>query len=389
MHTTSTAKTPPEAAPERAALRKARRIVVKVGTRLLTGGSLDVDRRYVVRLVGAVAGLWSQGRQVALVTSGAIGAGCGRLGYTERPESLPERQACAAAGQVVLMKLYAQAFRRMRPARAVGQLLLTRDGLAERHRYLNARHTLEALFARGAVPIINENDTIAVEEIRFGDNDMLSALVATAAEADLLVILTDVPGLLDAPPKLNPHARLIPTVPEITPEIETLAGGADSRLGVGGMTTKIEAAKVVRASGIPLVLVGGHDPGVLLHVVEGRRVGTFFPPRGDRLAARKRWLAFTARPCGALHVDAGAREALTKRHKSLLPSGIVRVEGPFESGDLVALSGPDGRPFARGLTNYASGELEKIKGLKTSQVAKELGELPFEEVIHCDNLVVL
>jgi glutamate 5-kinase len=379
----------PEPDPARAALKKARRIVVKVGTRLLTGGRLDVDRRYILRLVGAVARLWAQGRQVAIVTSGAIGAGCGRLGFTERPSSLPERQACAAAGQVMLMKLYAQAFRRVRPPRAVGQLLLTRDGLEARQRYLNVRNTLEALFSRGAVPVINENDTVSVDEIRFGDNDMLSALVSTVAEAHLLIILTDVPGLMTAPPRERPDAQLIHTVPEITPEVEALAGPADSLLGMGGMVSKLEAAKVVRASGIPLVLVGGHDPEVLLHVVEGRQAGTYFPPKGDRLAARKQWLAFTAQPRGVLRVDAGAREALVKRHKSLLPSGIVQVEGQFETGDLVALAGPDGRPFARGLSNYSSVELGKIRGKKTSQIAKELGELLFDEVIHRDNLVVL
>ena len=388
MHA-STAKALAEIAPERALLPSARRVVVKVGTRLLTGGGVNVDRRYVIRLAHAVNTLWDQGRQAAIVTSGAIAAGCGELGFAERPGSLPDRQACAAAGQVALMKLYAQTFRRLRPPRAVGQLLLTRDGLESRQRYLNARNTLEALFARGAVPVVNENDTIAVDEIRFGDNDMLSALVAAAAEAQLLVILTDVAGLMEAPPEVDPAARLIHTVPEITPHIEAIAQPSRRRLGTGGMASKLEAAKIVRASGLSLVLADGHDPGVLLGILEGRRIGTFFPPKGDRLAARKRWLAFTARTRGVLHLDEGAKEALTRRHKSLLPSGIVRVEGAFDSGDLVALAGPDGRVFARGLTNYTSAETEKIRGRKTSQIAAQLGELLFEEVIHCDNLVVL
>jgi len=378
-----------EPAPERSGLRKTRRLVVKVGTNLVTGGGLHVDRRYIVRLAGAVSALWAQKREVIVVTSGAIGAGAGRLGYLEKPATMPERQACAAAGQVMLMKAFGRAFRHMRPSRAVGQMLLTRDGLEVRQRFLNARNTLEALLARGAVPVINENDTVSVEEIKFGDNDTLSALVAVLAEADLLVILSDVDGLMDAPPHENPKAQVIHTVPEITPEIMALAGGSGTRLGTGGMVSKLEAAKVVRTSGIPMVIASGRDPSLLSAIVEGRRVGTYFPPKGERLAARKRWLAFTAKPRGMLHVDAGAREALIKRHKSLLPSGITRVDGRFDSADLVALAGPDGQVFARGLTNYDSDELEKIRGKKTAQVAKELGALLFEEVVHRDNLVIL
>lgn len=382
-------KTPAECAPERAALKKARRIVVKVGSNLVTGGDLHVNRRYIMRLAVAVSALWSQKRQVIVVTSGAIGSGAGRLGFHEKPQSMPERQACAAAGQVTLMQAYGHAFRYVRPARPVGQMLITRDGLSMRSRYLNTRHTLEALLDRGAVPVINENDTVSVDEIKFGDNDMLSALVAVLAEADLLVVLSDVEGLMDAPPIENPDARIIHTVDEVTPEVEALAGGTGSRLGTGGMISKLEAAKVLRTSGIPMVIAGGREPGLLSGIIEGRRIGTFFPPKGERLAARKRWLAFTAKPRGVLHVDAGAREALVKRHKSLLPGGITRIEGRFESGDLVALVGADGRPFARGLTNYESEELERIRGKKTSQVARELGALLFEEVVHRDNLVIL
>ncbi|MGD0093842.1 MAG: glutamate 5-kinase, partial [Planctomycetota bacterium] len=209
--------------PQRAELLKARRIVVKIGTALLTGNSTRVDRRFILKLCGTVGQLWDQGREVVIVTSGAIGAGCGVLGYATRPASLPERQACASAGQVELMKLYAQAFRRIRPPRAVGQLLLTRDCLVDRGRYLNVRNTLRMLLRRGAVPVVNENDTVSVEEIRFGDNDTLSALLAGVAQADLLVILTDVPGLLDDDPRTNPHARLIPTVETLAPELEARA----------------------------------------------------------------------------------------------------------------------------------------------------------------------
>jgi len=378
-----------EFAPERAALAKAKRIVVKVGTNLLTGGETRVHVGYVRRLAAAVSALWNDGRQVAIVTSGAIGAGCGVLGFKSRPKLLPERQACAAAGQVELMQLYAQAFHRVKPKRAVGQVLLTRDGLEERHRYLNARHTLEALFERGAVPIVNENDTVSVEEIRFGDNDTLSALVAAAIEADLLVILTDVAGLCDSPPGENPNAKLIDHVPALTPEILALAKPASSGLGTGGMITKLEAAKIVTGAGEPLVLAGGHDPEILLQIVAGRRVGTYFAPRGDRLTARKRWLAFTQRPSGRIKVDAGARDALVKRHKSLLPSGITGVDGRFESGDLVELAGPDGAAFARGLTNFSHAEVEKFQGKRSAQIAAERGAPLFEEVVHRDNLVIL
>lgn len=381
-----------EKAPERAGIASAKRIIVKVGTSLLTGGGIHVDRRYIVKLASAVGQLWAQGKEVAIVTSGAIGAGCGALGFKEKPKTLPERQACASAGQVELMKLYAQAFRRLRmqgAPHAVGQLLLTRDGLESRKRYLNARNTLEALFERRAVPIINENDTVSVDEIRFGDNDTLSALVAVAAEAEMLIILSDIAGLMDAPPRENPDAKLVHYIPEITPEVESWASPVGSTLGTGGMVSKLEAAKIVTGSGEAMVLASGHDPAILLQILEGRRIGTYFEPRADRMAARKRWLAYTQRTQGSIRVDAGAREALVKRHKSLLPSGITSVEGHFDAGDLVNLCGPDGKAFARGLSNYNRQEVEQIRGKKTADAARELGQLLFEEVIHRDNLVVL
>jgi glutamate 5-kinase len=387
-HPPATGKGHAEIAASRQGLTKARRIVVKIGTTLLTNNTTHVDSRFLLRLCSAVSELREQDREVIIVTSGAVGAGCGVLGYAKRPDSLPERQACAAAGQVELMKLYAQAFRRVHPRRAIGQLLLTRDGLTERHRYLNARNTLSALLARGAVPVVNENDTISVEEIRFGDNDTLSALLAGAAAADLLIILTDVPGLMEADPRVNPNARVIPFVEKITPEIEAIARPSGSFLGTGGMVSKLQAARIALASGYGLVLVAGHAPEVLLDVVAGREVGTFFCPRGGRISARKQWLAFTSKPKGVITVDAGAQEALVKRHKSLLPSGITETQGTYESGDLVSLV-CDGREFARGLTNYAGEEVARIRGKKSAQVTKELGLLLFEEVVHRDNLVIL
>ena len=374
--------------PLRAELHSARRIVVKVGTALLTGNSTTLDRRFVIKLCAAVSALWADGREAAIVTSGAIGAGCGVLGYDKRPETLPERQACAAAGQVELMKVYAQAFKRTHPRLAVGQLLLTRDGLTVRERYLNARNALLTLLKRRAVPIINENDTVSVEEIRFGDNDNLSALVAGAAEADLLVILTDVPGLMDADPRTHPEAQLIRTVEAITPELEAAASPTGSFLGSGGMVSKLQAAKIAMASGYRLVLAPGHDPSILLDIVHGREIGTYFKPRVDRLSARKHWLAFTRHPKGSICVDAGARDALVKGNKSLLPSGIVAVRGAYAPGELVSLLCND-LEFARGLTNFSANEIERIRGKKTSQVHKELGQLLFQEVVHRDNLVIL
>lgn len=368
-------------------------MVVKVGTSLLTSGGTEVDRGYIKRLSNVVNRLWIQGRQVAIVTSGAIGAGCGVMGFQRPPRTLPERQACAAAGQVELMKFYADAFRRQRHPRSIGQLLLTRNGVEDRQRYINARNTLEALLERGAVPIVNENDTVSVDEIKFGDNDTLSALVAVIAGAELLVILTDVPGMMSSPPtksgRLPSQARVIETVPQISPDIEKLASPAGSFLGTGGMVSKLEAAKIVTGAGEHLVVVGGKNPDVLEDVVQGKPVGTHFPPSGDRLASRKRWLAFSPRARGTIHVDEGARQAVRERKKSLLPSGIIRVSGRFGCGDLVALAGPDGKPFARGLTNYTHEEVKTIRGLKTTQVARKLGQLHFEEVVHRDHLVVL
>jgi glutamate 5-kinase len=372
----------------RRALTRAKRVVVKVGTALLTGNTTQVDRRFILKLCGAVGELWQQGREVAVVTSGAIGAGCGVLGYDKRPATLPERQACAAAGQVELMKLYAQAFRRVKPPRAVGQLLLTRDGLVARNRYLNARNTLLTLLKRGAVPIINENDTVSVEELRFGDNDTLSALVSGVAEADLLIVLTDVQGLMDADPRTNPNAKLIHTVEGLTPEIEMMAKPTGGFLGTGGMVSKLQAAKIAMASGFDFVLTAGHDPNVLLDVIAGKEVGTYFRPRMDRISARKHWLAFAGSPKGAIAVDTGARDALVKRQKSLLPSGVLSVKGKYESGELVSLVCNENE-FARGISNFSAEEIERIRGKKTAQAAKELGQLLFEEVVHRDNLVIL
>ncbi|HLX64581.1 MAG TPA: glutamate 5-kinase [Planctomycetota bacterium] len=374
----------------RAAITRARRIIVKVGTALLTGETTRVNQRFIARLCQGVNELWKQGRETAIVTSGAIGAGCGVLGYKEKPTSLSERQACAAAGQVELMKIYAQAFKRVKPARAVGQLLLTRDTLISRRRYLNSRNTMMTLFQRSAVPIVNENDTISVEEIRFGDNDNLSALVAGIAESDLLIILTDVGGLMDCDPRANPKAKLIPTVAELTPQIEAMARPTGSFLGTGGMVSKLQAARIAMASGFGLVLADGHDPEILLDIVAGKNVGTYFKPRAERISARKHWLAFTSHPKGAIVVDAGARAALKTGGKSLLPSGIVDVLGQFKANELVSLV-CENAEFARGLSNFSSIDTHKIRGKKSAQIKGllEADSTSGVESVHRDNLVIL
>jgi len=271
----------------------------------------------------------------------------------------------------------------------VGQVLLTGEDISDRSRYLNARNTLLALLGFGVLPIVNENDTVAVEEIKVGDNDNLAALVAHLIDADLLVLLTDVDGLYSGDPRRDPTARRLETVETITEDIQRLVFDEAGRVSVGGMGTKLEAAQKANASGIPMVIASGLEDGALARVLRGEPIGTYFRPRDDRLAARKRWIAFAAPPQGRLVVDAGARKALTERGKSLLPSGLVEVEGNFAAGAVVALAELAGQEFARGLANYDAAELRLIRGTKTAEIEKALGYKGCDEVIHRDNLVVL
>ncbi|HET7874412.1 MAG TPA: glutamate 5-kinase, partial [Methylomirabilota bacterium] len=339
------------------------------------------------RLATDIAALVKDRREVVLVSSGAIATGTARLGLETRPRSIPEKQAAAAVGQSALMWHYEHAFKRH--GLHVGQVLLTGQDIGDRGRYLNARNTLLTLLDFGVLPIVNENDTVAVDEIKVGDNDNLAAVVAHLIDADLLVLLTDVDGLYTADPRRDPGARRVETVEAITEEIQGMVFDARSRVSVGGMATKLQAAQKANASGIPMVIASGREPGTLQRVLRGEPVGTYFQPRDDRLAARKRWIAFAVTPQGRLVVDAGARKALTERGKSLLPSGVAKVEGDFPAGAVVTLAEPDGADFARGLVNYEAGELRKIQGLKTRDIEKTLGYRGFDEVIHRDNLVVL
>ncbi|HET8579254.1 MAG TPA: glutamate 5-kinase [Methylomirabilota bacterium] len=371
----------------RRALSRARRVVVKVGSGLITTPGQGPSAALISRLAADLAALVRERRETALVSSGAIATGAARLGLGAKPRSIPEKQAAAAVGQSALMWHYEQAFKKH--GIKVGQVLLTGQDISDRSRYLNARNTLLALLDFGVLPIVNENDTVAVDEIKVGDNDNLAALVAHLIDADLLVLLTDVAGLYTGDPLRDPTARRLETVEAITPDIQRLVFDASAGVSVGGMSTKLEAAQKAGASGIPMVIASGREPGILQRVLRGEDVGTYFQPRDDRLAARKRWIAFAVPPQGRLVVDAGAKKALTERGKSLLPSGLVEVEGQFQAGEVVALAEFDGQEFARGLVNYDAGELRKIRGAKTRDIEKTLGYKGFDEVIHRDNLVVL
>jgi glutamate 5-kinase len=370
----------------RRALTKARRIVVKVGSNLVTAPGLGSDPDRIERLAADVAAI-RHDREVALVSSGAIATGMARLALAERPRSIPEKQAAAAVGQSALMWQYEIAFKRY--GIAVGQVLLTAQDIGDRTRYLNARNTLLALLGFGVVPVVNENDTVAVEEIKVGDNDNLSALVASLIEADLLVLLTDVGGLYTADPARQSGATKLDTVAEVTDEILAMAGTHGDGVSVGGMATKLQAAQKAAASGVPMVIASGRERGVLARILSGEAVGTYFVPKADRLGARKRWIAFAAPPQGRLLVDAGAARALTRQGRSLLPSGVTAVDGEFAAGDVVAVVDGESREFARGLVNFDAGELRRIRGAKTQEIEPRLGYKSVDEVIHRDNLVIL
>ena len=370
----------------RKAAKDARRIVVKVGSGVLSNrGALR--RRIFTEIARQVSELWDTGRQVVLVSSGSIAMGSRTLGWSHPGRSIPEKQAAAAVGQIGLSELYRRRF--ASHGRQVAQVLVTRGGLDDRERFLNARRTLLTLLSLGVVPVVNENDTVATEEIRFGDNDSLSATVVNLVAADLLVILTDVDGLHTRPPE--PRRRKPPlygVIESITPEIESAAGGSASAFGRGGMVTKLAAAQSAARSGAATVVCNGTRRNVITQVASGEPVGTLFAS-GSRLASRKHWLAFTAHPRGRLVVDAGAARALVERGRSLLPAGIVGVDGSFGIGDPVSCVDEGEREFARGLAAYASADVKRIKGVSTRRITQLLGYSNGDEVIHRDDLVLL
>jgi glutamate 5-kinase len=369
-----------------AVARRARRLVVKVGSAVLTEDGA-VRRRVFGEIARQVAALLEEGRQVVVVSSGAIAVGSHTLGWRHPGRSIPEKQAAAAVGQIGLVELYRKRFAKY--DRQVAQVLVTRSGLQEHERFLNARHTLHALLRLGVVPIVNENDTVATDEIRFGDNDNLSATMVNLVGADLLVILTDVDGLYaERPAPGRRRSERYDVVEEITPEIIRAAGGSNTAFGRGGMMTKLEAARAARACGASTVLANGLRRNNLLAVAAGEPVGTLFLA-GSRLASRKHWLAFTARTRGALALDEGAVRALVERGKSLLPAGVTAVRGKFGIGDAVACVDVRGVEVARGLTAYGSDAVARIAGLSTRKIAEVLGYSNGDEVIHRDDLVLL
>jgi glutamate 5-kinase len=378
---------PGEAAP------RYRRVVAKFGTNVLTAGTDRLDLEMMSALVGQVARLHRQGADVIVVTSGAIAAGRHRLGLARGRRDMPFRQVLASVGQSHLMQSYDQLF--AWHDIVVAQTLLSRRDLSDRVGYLNARNTLLALLELRAIPIVNENDAVAVEEIegaRIGDNDNLSALVANLVDGDLLALLTDTAGLYTADPRRDKDARLISQVDRIDEDIERIAraspAGPHSR-GVGGMATKVQAARLATAGGTDVVIADGRERDVLVRLVQGERLGTFFPASADRMESRKRWMLSGLAARGRIVVDAGAAQALRRQNKSLLPAGVQEVEGPFERGDAVNIHGPDGVRIACGITNYSDRETAAIRGLRSDRIAEVLGHEYGAEVVHRNNLVLL
>ena len=362
-------------------------IVVKVGTNVLTGADGTLDPARLQGLAYQVQRIRCTGRRVALVSSGAIGAGIGRLSLGKRPTDLRHLQACAAVGQSFLMRAYEECL--SGKGAQTAQILLTASDFDNRTRYLNARNTILTLFEWDCLPIINENDTVSVAEIRFGDNDHLAAMVTNLLQAPLLVLLTVVDGLYGSDPGTDPDAQIVSTVPHIDAAIIDKAGESRSPLGSGGMRSKLRAARLVTEAGESVVIANGLKSGVLDAIMAAEPVGTLFLPHGGTMPAWKRWLGYTARPRGRLVVDAGARIAVESNGRSLLPIGVIEVAGDFHKGDVIALTDAGGTEFARGLTNYSAEDASRIRGLRTEQIAKALGSVPYEEIVHRDNLVVI
>jgi glutamate 5-kinase len=369
--------------------REYRRVIAKFGTALLTAGSDRLDLEMMASLVGQLARLRSDGREVAVVTSGAIAAGRHRLALKQERKDIP-RQVLASVGQSHLMQTYDQLF--AEHDIVVAQTLVTRRDLADRDGYLNARNTLLALLELGVVPIVNENDAVAVDEIadtKIGDNDNLSALIANLLDADLLVLLTDTGGLHTADPRRDPGAQLIERVERITPEIELLAQDTESRHGTGGMITKLQAAKLATGGGADVVIANGHEPNALERLATGEALGTYFPSTIDRMESRKRWMRAGLSARGKIVIDAGAANALLSQGKSLLSAGVREVEGPFERGDAVSICAEDGHRIAIGVTNYKHEEVAAIRGVRSDRIAEVLGHEYGAEVVHRNNLVLL
>ena len=366
-------------------LQNVKKVLIKIGSAVLTGKD-GLDLQIIEQLVDEIADLTKKGYQVVIVTSGAIASGKHRMGIDGPLKSMPQKQAAAAVGQGRLMRVYSNAFGKH--GIYVAQILLTMSDLTDRKRFLNVRNTLSTLMEWGVIAVINENDTVAVDEIKFGDNDHLAAMMANITEAHLLINLTSTEGLYDKNPALSKKAKVISLVKEITEKIEAAATADTTSVGMGGMKSKVIAARKVTAFGIPYIIASGRDKGILQAIIAGKEKGTLFLPMSEHLNSRKYWIAFTLRSRGKLIIDDGARMAIVEQGKSLLPSGIIDVEGDFGVGDPVICVDGHGVTQAKGLVNYGSQEIHKIMGLKSSKIEQVLGYKDYDEVIHRDNMAV-
>jgi len=366
-------------------LARAKKILIKVGSAVLTGAD-GLDLRIIDSLVAEMSELVHQNYSVVLVTSGAVASGKHRLNITGKLKNIPEKQAAAAVGQGSLMRVYSKSFEKN--SLYVAQILLTLSDLTDRQRFLNIRNTFSTLLEWNVIPVINENDSVAVDELKFGDNDNLAAMIANIVEADLFINLTSIAGLYDSNPAESKKAKLISLVSEFTDEIEAIATAETSSTGTGGMKSKVLAAKKVTAMGIPCIIAPGKKKNVLTDIIAGKEIGTLFLPMADRLSSKKYWIAFTLHSRGKLTIDDGAKKALLEKGKSLLPSGITDLEGTFAVGDPVSCVDSNGTIIAKGLVNFSSDEIRKIKGLKTAKIEQVLGHKDYDEVIHRDSLAI-
>ncbi len=363
-----------------------KRLVLKIGTSILLDENRKISTTKIKEIARQVKVARKKGIQVIIVSSGAVACGMETVGLVKKPKEIAKKQALASIGQVLLMKMYRENFEKLEMK--VGQVLLTHEDIKNKTRCINLTNTLDALLHMGIVPVINENDALSFTEIKFGDNDNLSALIAQIVEGDLLLLLSDVEGLFDCDPNDNPRARMIPVVKKIDRELEQFATGTGSEKSVGGMASKLEAAKKAGSYGIPTRIVLGTKKDIILKVIEGEDPGTLFLPE-RKLARKKWWTAFAFKPKGALWVDEGAEQAVVHNGKSLLPSGVTRADGAFTSGECVEMKNPQGDIIARGITNYSSSDVDRIKGLKSTDIEKQLGYKYTAEIIHRDNMVII
>lgn len=370
-----------------AIISNVKRLVIKIGTSTVIKSDGEINSAFINQLAKTIVDIKKRNIETCIVCSGAVGAGKSQLKLARKPKRLPERQALAAVGQIYVMRAFAEIFKKQNLN--VGQVLLTHEVLKDRIRYLNARFTINSLFDYGCIPIINENDTVATEELKVGDNDTLAAYVTNLIEADLLILLSDIDGLMTGDPKKDRDAKLIAEVTEVTDEIFQLAGPTRSETGTGGLITKLQAARIVNQCGEAMIIANSSVPLVVEKIMNGETIGTFFCPRSKNLQSRKRWLAFNQPNKGSIIIDDGAVAALIKKNKSLLPSGIIKIEGVFADKDLVQIKSKDLSVIGRGICNYSSEQVEKIKGLQTKEIEKILGACPYDSVIHRDNLVLV